>query len=154
DEEAIATAAADAPALRAAVVEELTSLHAPLVAPAKGPIIRMLALGDCVMGDVRVFLQDASQVAGLHTDMRCLYFSGMIGTKLSTQQVRDYLAANKIDVIAASFLTYQGIAPYNLLLREADSLDAAEIDRRADAIVGHMRAFLTELREVTDAPFL
>jgi FkbH-like protein len=154
DEEAIGTAASDSPSIRSAVIEELTSLHAPLVTPAAGQVIRMLALGDCVMGDVRVFLHDASLAAGFHTDMRCLYFSGMIGTELSTKQVRDYLAANKIDVISASFLTYQGIAPYNLLLREADSLPADEVERRADAIVGHMRRFLADLREVTDAPFL
>src|SRR4029077_3080795 len=69
-------------------------------------------------------------------------------------QVRAFLAAHPMDVLAFSFLSYEGLPLYSAFLREADRLKASELDQRAVAIVGLMRRFLTELREVTDAPFL
>jgi FkbH-like protein len=147
--------ALDQDASRRAAYQQLSAgLHAPLLLGQPGPVVRMLALGDCVMGDLRVFLPDACRAHGLGLDMRCMYFSGLVGRELSTAEVKDYLAVNPTDVIALSFLTYEGIPPYGLLLREADQLSEDELQKRIDAVVGAMRRFVEDLRASTDAPFL
>ena len=154
DDAALLDALGQDAGLREAWVKESAAIHAPLLHGQPGPVVRMLALGDCVMGDLRVFLPDACRAHGVGLDMRCMYFSGLVGRELSTAEVKDYLAANPTDVIALSFLTYEGIPPYGLLLREADQLSEDELQRRIDAVVGSMRRFVEDLRASTDAPFL
>ena len=73
---------------------------------------------------------------------------------ISTAQVRDFLAQQPMDVLAFSFLSYEGLPLYAALLRDAERLGAVELDQRVTVIVGLMRRFLGELRELTDAPFL
>jgi FkbH-like protein len=135
--------------LRAALVE----LHAPLVIPSRAAV-RMLAVGDCLMNEIRVFLPDACRDRGFEVDVRCLYFSAVVGRDISTAQIRDFLARQPMDVLAFSFLSYEGLPLYAALLRDADTIAAAELEQRVQAIIGLMRRFLVELRELTDAPFL
>jgi FkbH-like protein len=86
--------------------------------------------------------------------MRCLYFSAPVGRDISTAQVVDFIRRSPMDMLAFSFLSYEGIPPYVALLREADRISAAELGQRADAIAGIIRRFLEEVRQHTDAPFL
>jgi len=131
----------------------LVDVHAPLVNP-RPTAVRVLALGDCLMNEIRVFLADACRDRGFEADVRCLYFSAVVGRDISTTQVREFLARQPMDVLAFSFLSYEGLPLYGALLRDADTLGPSELDRRVTAIVGLMRRFLSELRELTDAPFM
>jgi FkbH-like protein len=58
------------------------------------------------------------------------------------------------DLLAFSFLSYEGIPPYSMLLREADRLSSRELSDRVVGITGLIRDYLGQLREQTDAPFL
>ena len=132
----------------------LAELHAPLLsAPPQGPL-RLLTLGDCLMGEVRVSLTGLCRRIGIELDMRALYFSALMERGLSTDQVLGFLEEFPADLIALSFLSYQGIPLYRPLLREASRLAPAQIEERAAAIIALIREFLGRLREHTDAPFL
>ena len=132
----------------------LTDLHAPLLSSEKADAVRVLALGDCLMNEIRVFLPSRCRAAGISLDVRMLYFSAATGKDLVTEEAIQFLSSNPADLIALSFLTYEGLPPYAVLLREAQRLTPSEIDERTTAIVGLMRRFMSELRERTEAPFI
>jgi FkbH-like protein len=132
----------------------LTRLHAPLLSSSAEDSVRLLALGDCLMNEIRVFLPSRCKSAGINLDARMLYFSAATGKDLQTGEAIQFLSTNPTDLIALSFLTYEGLPPYSLLLREADRLSQSEIADRVAGITGLMRKFMLELRERTEVPFL
>jgi FkbH-like protein len=142
------------PELRECVQTLLLDLHATLLADPGGHAVNLLAIGDCLMTELRAFLLARCRSAGINLDMRELYFSASAGRGISTQEITRFLQSNKMDVIALSFLTYEGLPLYQALLREVQYLSASEIDNRVTAIIKAMREFITDLREFTDAPFL
>ncbi len=154
DHKAIVEESAAGPELAAELNEFLAGVHEPLLAPNAPNSVRLLALGDCLMNEVRVFLPSRCREAGMSLDMRMLYFSAAMGKGLATQEALAFLLSNPTDLIALSFLTYEGVPPYPLLLREATQLSQSQIEDRVTAIVGLMRRFMEELRERTEVPFL
>jgi hypothetical protein len=132
----------------------LKEVHNPLTAPLSDTPVHLLALGDCLMNELRVFLPANAREQGISLDMRCLYFSAVMGRGLSIDEVVDYLGKNKVDLISMSFLSFEGIPAYPLLLREADRLSSAEIEKRAEEIIAVIRNFMDDLRKHTQVPFL
>jgi FkbH-like protein len=153
DERALLGLVRDA-ALRSTLSSLLETLHAPLRAPAPERPLRVLAMGDCLMNEVRVSLFSRCRAEGLSLDFRGLYFSALYGSGLSADQAQKLLREFPADVIALTFLSYKGIAPFAALMAEADRLSRAEVQPRVDAILAMMRDFLALLRARTDAPFL
>ncbi|MGA2261676.1 MAG: HAD-IIIC family phosphatase [Acidobacteriota bacterium] len=154
DEAAILKGIDEAPHMRAVLKDFLRELHAPLLSKGIGDPIQLLALGDCLMNEVRVFLPGLCRSAQINLDIRVLYFSARMGQGLSTDHVLRFINSEAVDMIALSFLSYEGLPLYTALLREADHLTDSEIVERAGAIVKLMDRFMAELRERTDAPFL
>ena len=152
-EDELAVLAGAPPDVRKRLMAVLADLHAPLLQP-RSAALRVLGMGDCLMNEIRVFLPDACRDRGFEADIRCLYFSAVVGRDISTAQVRDFLACQPMDALAFSFLSYEALPLYAALLRDADALGVTELDQRITAIVGLMRRFIAELRELTDAPFL
>ncbi len=132
----------------------LSDLHAPLTREDSGHPLRLLAVGDCVMNEIRVFLSNRCREWGIELDMRCLYFSAPSGRDISAEQVIRFLETNPVDLIALSFLTYEGLPPYAALVCQADQLTAGELEQRVTSIVRVMQGFLSALRDRTDVPFL
>jgi len=132
----------------------LSRLHAPLRTHPDPKAIRLLAVGDCLLNELRVFLPERMRQSGFALDMRCLYFSAVMGRALSTTQVVEFIQNMSPQLISFSFLTYAGIPPYTALVREADSLSTEEIADRVTGIMAIIREFLTTIRENTDATFL
>jgi FkbH-like protein len=132
----------------------LADLHAPLVGAPSGTPIRMLALGDCLMNELRVFLTNRCRRANLPLDFRAVYFSAALGKRISTDRTLSFMQRNPVDLIAMSFLSYEGIPPYSSFLRDADKLSGEALDQRVTELAGVMREFIRELRDHTDAPFL
>src|SRR5439155_4131653 len=97
--------------LRERLLAALTEVHAPLMSP-RPAAVRVLGIGDCLMNEIRVFLPDACRDRGFEADVRCLYFNAVIGRDISTAQVRDFLAKQPMDVLAFSFLSYEGLPLY------------------------------------------
>lgn len=152
-DEEVLLAAVDGPD-RAVLAGWLGRLHRSLLEPAAGTPLRVLALGDCLLGELRVFLLGHARRAGWAVDFRQLYFSAPQGRALSPDQATDMLASFPADVVTMSFLSYEGIPPYAALLRDADRLGPEELTARVEGILGLIRGFVETLRSRTEVPFL
>lgn len=153
DEEAIASYAGSAGAQRA-VRRALAAAHAPLLEAVSKDAIKLLAVGDCLLNEVRVFLRPRCAAKNIALDMRCVYFSAAMGKELSAQEVDSAMAETRFDMFTFSFFTYEGLPPYTALLREADELSEAQIASRVQGLISLVEGYLTKLREKTDAPFI
>lgn len=129
------------------------SLHKPLL-DSSGTSVNLLALGDCLMNEIRVFLPEACARQQVALDMRCIYFSNAQHRGLSLEEVRVFLQSNHVDMIAISFFSFSGIPAYALVLHEADQLSVDQMDQRVDMLIGQAHDFLTKLRTLTSAPVL
>jgi FkbH-like protein len=136
------------------VREVLASLHAPLRQPPAGRPIRMLAVGDCLMSEVRLTLARQCADHGIALDLRLLYFSALMGRDLSVDNVLAFLRDHPTDLIALSFLSYEGIPPYAALMRDADGLRGAALTDRVAGVMAIVRGALDRIREATDATVL
>ena len=154
DEATILRLVADDLEVAATLRPFLRRLHAPLLTDQAGDPVRLLAVGDCLLNELRVFLTAQCRQAGVALDMRCDYFSSSGGWDLSADRVLNFLDREEIDLLAFSFFSYHGLPQYVRLLKEADGLDQYEISSRITAIVRTIRVFLEELRAKTDVPFL
>jgi FkbH-like protein len=132
----------------------LSQVHSPLLAAPNREPVRILAMGDCLMTQLRSSVQAACRRAGLAVDMRNLYFSALVGTRLSASQCVDYLSEFRASLIAMSFLTFEGVPAYSGLIRELEHLGRGDIDRRVSEIADLITSFLSEVRDATDAPFI
>jgi FkbH-like protein len=150
--------AALAEAVRAEDVDALMaivgSIHHPLYRSPDGDKLRLLAVGDCLLGELRVFLPSRASDFGITLDVRCLYFSAVEGQSISTAQVIRFVEEAAPHAIAFSFLTYAGLPMYSGLIRDADRLSREELGLRVDSLTGVIRKFLADIREKTDATFL
>jgi FkbH-like protein len=140
--------------LRRTLEEIWTGLHASLTTEPDGAPTRLLAVGDCLLNEVRVFLPDRCSVLGIGLDMRCQYFSAAMGRDLASDDLLRTIRRMQPHLIAFSFLTYEGIPPYAMLLREADRLPARDEAARVDSVIGLIRRLLSAVRTETDATFL
>src|SRR6185503_18009159 len=141
DEEAIATAAAGADAQQS-VRRALTTVHAPLVAAVSKDAIKLLAVGDCLLNEVSVFLRPRCADKNIALDMRCVYFSAAMGKELSAQEVESAMAETRYDLLTFSFFTYEGLPPYTALLREADQLSEEQIKSRVQGLLSLVETYL------------
>ncbi|WP_165569483.1 HAD-IIIC family phosphatase [Corallincola luteus] len=133
--------------------EQWRALHQPLVDSASAPL-GLLALGDCLMNEIRVFLPESCARQNITLDMRCIYFSNAQQRGLSLDDVRAFLEHNHADMIAISFFSFSGIPAYSLVLRESEQFSAEQLQQRVDMLIGLARDFLTQLRTLTSAPIL
>jgi FkbH-like protein len=153
DEEIVVASAGDDGA-RELVRAALSTVHGPLVETLGKNAIKLLAVGDCLLGEVRVFLRSRAADRNIALDMRCVYFSAAMGKELSPAEVEGAMAETSYDLLAFSFFTYEGLPPYTALLREADSLSPEQIKGRVQALLALVERYLASLRERTDAPFI
>src|SRR6185437_4857146 len=119
DEEAL-LAVLDSPDAKQSLADALKELHAPLLEAVRKDTIKLLAVGDCLLNEVRVFLRPRAALANVPLDMRCAYFSASAGTDLSSSEVESMMAETRFDAFSFSFFTYDGLPPYTALLREVD----------------------------------
>jgi len=132
----------------------LAEIHAPLTNPDAGRRVEILALGDCLMNEIRLFLPSMCSDRGVNVDIRCIYFSAVAGKPINTDEIIEYIGTNKVDLVALSFMSYAGIPAYSTLLKECDRLSRNEIDGRVNFILNHVHDFIETIRAITKAPFL
>jgi FkbH-like protein len=142
------------PSEREALLARLQELHLPLRAAPRKDVLRMALAGDCALSEMQGFLVGRGRDQGLDLDIRYYYFSGLMGTGLAQDAVQEVLAAEKIELVALSFLTYEGLPLYRALLGDAPRLRGSARTKRVRSLIGVMRSYLESLRAVTDAPFL
>ncbi len=132
----------------------LAHIHAPLTDPDTGERIEILALGDCLMNEIRLFLPSICSDCGLNVDVRCIYFSAVVGKAISTDEITEYIHNNRVDLVAMSFMSYAGIPAYSTLMKECDRLTRNQIDGRVEFIINLIHAFIETIRTITKSPFL
>ena len=155
DERAVLASTRASASQHAALRALLGEIHAPLLASLAGAkTIRLVAVGDCLMADIRSFLTARARAADIHLDVRTLYFSTVADRSLSTDSVMRFIEQNPTDLIALSFLTFSALPLYPALLRAADRSDRAECEASMAGLLSVMQRSLEHLRQHTDAPFL
>jgi FkbH-like protein len=143
DEDPVASEAASA------VLEEL---DAPLLSGDEP--VTMAMVGDCLMAEIDTFLAPRVAERGVRLGTRHFYFSALLGIGAESDEVLSFLSQTTVDLIALSFLSYDGIAPYRALLGEAAQLSPDELAERVGAIEVVIRDYVQRLREATMAPVL
>lgn len=154
DEAILSEDVAMEPDTAVAMRTRLNEIHLSLLLDPNANSLRVLAVGDCLMNEIRVFLPSHCRRVGIEVDMRCLYFSAGVGKKLSAEQIIDFIAKTQIDLIAMSFLTYEGLPLYRSLIRQAHALSKEEISSRINGLLAVMRKLVEDLRAHTEAPIL
>ncbi|MDX3901231.1 MAG: HAD-IIIC family phosphatase [Sphingobium sp.] len=120
----------------------------------EGDEVRFAFVGDCVMTEIQSFLRPGLAAAGRRLSGQHFYFSARLGAALDAQEVLRAMERKRFDLIALSFLTFEGLPIYTALLREAGRLSATERQERCDALLALIDAYLRDLRAETDAPIL
>jgi len=134
----------------------LTELHRPLCAPpaADRTTLRMLMVGDCVMAGIQVFLIGEMARQGIDLDVRYYYLSALMGADIDQDGIAAAIRTSKVDIIAASYLTYKGIPLYRSLMEDAGKHSAEEKRALVEAITQYVASHVSQIRELTDVPLL
>lgn len=134
----------------------LAAIHAPVTDPVPGKPLRVAFVGDCVMTEIQSFLQPALQASGIALEPHHFYFSARLGAELATAEIEKGIETIGFDLIALSFLTFEGLPVYTSLLREAASGKASDEDllARCDAILSLIDRYIATIRAKTAAPIL
>lgn len=116
--------------------------------------LNVLAVGDCLLNEVRVFLPHKAAERGLEVDMRGLYMSASQTGAPDTSEVQHFIRDNAVNVVAFSFFTFEALPTYATLMRQCDGLSSDEIERQCRQMLRFVEQFLSQLRATTDIPFL
>jgi FkbH-like protein len=143
----------DAARLVDSVIDEI---HAPPTQGDAGRAVKVAFVGDCIMDEVRCFLDPLSEAAGTMMEQHHFYFSAGLGVELDTGQLDDAIERVGFDLIALSFLTFEGLPIYTSLLQEAHSgsADRHTLAVKCDAILTVVDRYVSNIRLTTSAPIL
>jgi FkbH-like protein len=135
------------------VKEAFTDIHKTLLLSTKDPI-KLLALGDCLMNELRVFVPNSVTKYDVNVDFRCVYFSALMGKDVDFDSIDNHIKQFKPEIIALSLLSYDALPIYSMLIKELESLSLMEIEARVSLIIEVFTSFVKKLREVTDTVLL
>lgn len=128
-------------------------IHQPLIENHEDTL-SVLALGDCLMNEIRVFLPHISAEQNTPTDVRCIYFSAQANKGIDLTEIKNFIDNNTVDVIALSLLSYEALPLFSMLLNESASLSKREIEARIEHIIVLFSDMLEGLRKKTEVPLL
>jgi FkbH-like protein len=135
------------------IQQSFLHIHKSLLIEHKNPV-RVLALGDCLMNELRVFVPSALTKDDINVDFRCVYFSALMGKDVDFTSIDTHINEFKPEVIGLSLLSYDALPIYSMLLKELNELSVSEIEARISLIVEILTSFVLKIREVTDATLL
>jgi len=131
----------------------MQDVHRPLTAPVKGQPIRILTIGDCLIAQIQGFLRARGLDVGIAFDFRFYYFSALRGVQILDDSVREAIRSGT-DLIAISYLSYEGIPLYRSFLETAEAGNKAQTAELREGVARFIREHLNMIRELTDAPIL
>ena len=134
--------------------EYLNLIHAPLLKEFSGTPVTLVSVGDCLMTDVRLFLNANMNQQGLPFEMRSIYFSANQGVDISIDSVVEHLKDSKADFLALSFLSFEGLPFYRLLRSQCDELTAEEIDSGIESLSNVIDNFIMSVRDISNITIL
>jgi FkbH-like protein len=134
----------------------IDEIHAPPRQNLANRAVKVAFVGDCVMDEIRSFLYPVSEAAATPMDTRHFYFSAALGVELDAGELEDAIDRIGFDLIALSFLTFEGLPIYTSLLREAysGSVDRQALAAQCDAILTLVDNYISKIRGKTNAPIL
>lgn len=134
----------------------MNSVHSPLVSTSRSKVLKMALIGDCVMTEIRTFLAPALDAQGIKLDTRHFYFSAHLQADLNTSEIEAAIEKIGFDLIAVSFLTFEGLPLYTSIIREASSFSVSddELDAKCDGLLGLIDDYVAALRKKTNTPIL
>lgn len=153
DRHRLVTLIAD-PGLAALLSGVLEAVDGALLRRTEANAVRVALVGDCVMTEIRAFLKPALALDAIGLESSHFYFSARMGYDLHVAELDGTIGAERFDLLALSFFTFEGIPLYTSLMREAHRLSGAEIDARCEAQLALVRTVLTAIRSTTDITVL
>ena len=136
------------------VEKSLTELHEDLLFVKNNTPINLITVGDCLMGEVRVFLNALMRELSIPFDMRSLYFSSCQGVDLDIDSLISLIENSKADIISLSFLTFDGLPIYRYLQENCHKLSENELDSKIKSLFGIVSNYIFKIREITNATIL
>lgn len=153
DEQDLARLCGDDDALAQAMAVALRRIHAPLRTQVSERV-GVVMVGDCLMTEVRALAVLKAREQGIQLDIGHHYFSAGQGVGLDADQITGAVARHSSDLVALSFLTYDGIPAYRPLLAAADRLRPGDLGTEIGTIMAVVTDFVDRLRAVTSATVL
>jgi FkbH-like protein len=139
---------------RPAGLQALRSIHDLILVDAQLPVVRVAFVGDCLMTEIRASLEGVLRQRQVTLESTHDYFSAHLQIVADIGPLMKRIEAGSIDLLALSFLTFEGIPLYTSLLSEARSLTRDEREGRATGIVKIIRNAVDSIRAVSDVPIL
>jgi len=140
---------------RELISQLLLDLHQSLISTDENlQLIKVLAVGDCLMNEIRVFAPSAGYKKQLLTDFQCSYFSANQSKGLSADEIIKKANQNSIDLIAFSFFSFEALPGYSQLLLSCHKMTQQDIDNGVNTLVAAASGLLQNLREVLQQPFI
>ena len=130
--------------------------NAPLLANKHATTIKLAMVGDCVMTEIRDFLEPMLFDEGIGLEAQSFYFSARNQVAFDGVTIESSLEADNFDLISLSFLTFEGLPFYTALLKEGASGKSSKVtlDEKCDALLVLVDRYITSIREKTNAPIL
>jgi|GEM_PF-1356035 len=122
--------------------EEWFDFHKQLLNINNNDSLTVLAIGDCLLNEVRVFINASTDAADPFIDMRCIYFNAGSDGGFDIGQVENYLKSNKVDVITLSFFSFDAMPGFR---RHFESGDLKDYQTACDQYIGMCEVFLEQL---------
>lgn len=132
--------------------DEWIKLHQALTFTSK-KTIRILAVGDCLMNEIRVFSNPESIEKSFSIDFRCIYFSASASGSLDAIKIMEYIKSNNIDMVSFSFFSFEALPEYSRIISHAAKMNLSEIEQFCIGMINQVENFLINLRAQTNIPF-
>jgi len=95
------------------VIGEWLDFHKELIELDSKINISILAIGDCLLNEVRVFINEQASVKKQRYDFRCLYFSAGSENGLDVTAAESLFLVEKINYLAISFFTFDAMPGFS-----------------------------------------
>lgn len=122
-------------------------LHERLFEQSGNNQINILAVGDCLLNELRVFAPQEGLKHNLSLDVRCMYFNSDSSGSLQLDELKEYLAKHSIDIIALSFFTFDAMPGFRRFFEHCEQLSESQIDNQCVSYISIVTAYLDELSD-------
>lgn len=112
----------------------------------KSKCIKLLAVGDCLMNEVRVFAHPEYKKKDFSIDFRCIYFSSGNSGALDSESIVQYVKNNNIDLISFSFFSFEALPNYGRIIAASEKMSVSEIEHYCDSMIDQVKALLLDVR--------
>lgn len=135
---------------------DLQAIHRSIVEPRPDKALKIAYVGDCVFTEIRAFLEPALSTDGLRLVEDHYYFSVSQKEDFDPSEIDAIGRNGRYDLIAMSFLTFDGLPPYQSMIQEAyrRNPDRSTIKDQADYLLSMIDRYVRSVRSKTNTTIL